>query len=109
MTPVSIISMPFNYRCELYDKDGPGEGPHFAPPDDPAEKRGPGPSAGGQQWATLPIPMPETLTLFTDGTGKVIAAWTDDLQVSWKDLDVVLKGVEQFNADLASCDGDFDG
>jgi hypothetical protein len=112
MTPVDIISLPFNYRTELYDEDGPGEGPHFAPPDDPPddtnEKRGPGPSAFGQEWATLPIPMPEVLTVFTEA-GGVIAAWADEKQIRWRDLDIVVTGVVQYNADLAPPDGPGDG
>jgi hypothetical protein len=101
--------MPFNYRTELYDEDGPGEGPHFPPPDEPDEKRGPGPSAFGQEWATLPIPMPEVLSVFTDATGQVIAAWVDYLQVRWKDLDTVVTGVRQYNADLAPPEDPQDG
>jgi hypothetical protein len=106
MTPVSIISMPFNHRCELYDVDGPGEGPHFPSTDGPDEERGPGPSADGQLWATLPMPMPEVLTVFTDATGHVIAAWADDKQIRWRDLDTVVEGVDQYNADLALRDPD---
>jgi hypothetical protein len=103
MTPVHVISMPFNGRCELYGSDGPGEGPHF-PCEDDDEERGPGPFAYGQQWATLPILMPGCLTIFTDHEGRVIAAWADELQIRWKDLDTVVRGVEQYNADIASHD-----
>jgi hypothetical protein len=105
MDPANITSMPFNGRIELYDSEGVGEGPHFpCEDDDPDEERGPGPSAYGQEWAMLPIPMPETLTVFTDHEGCVIAAWADDKQVRWKDLDIVVRGVEQYNADIASHD-----
>jgi hypothetical protein len=109
MTPVHVVSMPFNGRCELYDSEGPGEGPYFpCDDDDPDEPRGPGPSAYGQEWAILPIRMPETLTVFTDSAGRAIAAWVmtgeDSKQIRWKDLDTVVRGVEEYNADIASRD-----
>jgi hypothetical protein len=100
MTPVSIVSMPHNGRAELYPE---GEGPSFDAEHEPGTPRLP---CDPVEWASLPIQMPETLTLLTDATGRPIAAWADDAQIRWRDLDVVLTGVEQYNRDLASRDPD---
>jgi hypothetical protein len=102
MNPVSIISMPHNGRCEFYAE---GDGPSFDAEHVPGEPRMPiDPTT---QWADLPIPMPHCLLLTTDGsTGRVIAAMADDKQIRWQDIDTVLEGVRQFNADIASHDLD---
>lgn len=106
MQPVSVISMPHNFRDVLYDKSGPGQGPQFTVEDGTDDEPDRGPSAYGQEWVELPIPMPEVLQLATDQTGRVIAAWCDDKQVRWKDLDIVVTGVEQYNQDCASREDD---
>jgi hypothetical protein len=100
MTPVTIIEMPHNGRAELYPE---GEGPSFAE-HLPGERRLP--LDPHVQWATLPIPMPEMLMVFTDASGKPIAAWADDVQIRWQDIDIVVAGVAQFNRDIASQDRD---
>jgi hypothetical protein len=101
MTPVTIIEMPHNYRGELYPE---GEGPSFDAQHEPGTPRM---SLDEIEFATLPIPMPQCLMLSTDADGRVIGAVTDaGLHIRWADLDVVLRGVEQFNADIASRDPD---
>jgi hypothetical protein len=100
MRTVSIISMPHNYRDELYSE---GEGPSFCHYN-PGEPRRPSP-LGGDEWATLPIPMPEGLMLTTDRDGRVIAADADGRRIRWADLDIVVKGVEQYNRDVARQSG----
>src|SRR5215469_12493526 len=91
MMPVSISSMPHNYRGPLYR---PGEAPDvFCEDIDYARI----PNLG--EFATLPIPMPHCLMITTDAKGRVIAAEADGKRIRWKDLDTVVKGVEQYNAD----------
>jgi hypothetical protein len=96
MKPVTTFSMPHNFRDEIYAK---GEGPSFCHYYGPGEARRPPPL--GQEWATLPIAMPESLMTFTDPSGRVIAAWADGNQIRWADIDVVVKGVRQYNLDCA--------
>jgi hypothetical protein len=98
---VQIIVLPHNFRAELYNE---GEGPSFDSEHVPGTPRLP---LDDVEWATLPIAMPETLMLTTDATGRIIGAVADDKHVRWKDLDVVVQGVMQYNADLASRDPDY--
>jgi hypothetical protein len=100
MTPVSIFSMPHNYRDELYNE---GEGPSFSDYEQGEPRR---PVPRGAEWATLPIPMPECLSTITDRDGMVIAAVADEKHIRWRDLDIVVTGVTQYNADIASHDPD---
>ena len=99
MTPTVIFSLPHNRRDELYS---PGEGPSFRDYE-PGETRAP-PPQDGDAWATLPIPMPRMLFTIVDGDGRVIAARADDLRIRWADLDIVTKGIKQYNSDLAALD-----
>jgi hypothetical protein len=39
--------------------------------------------------------------LTTDPDGRVIAASADGKRIRWADLDIVVRGVEQYNANLA--------
>jgi hypothetical protein len=94
MTPVTIFSMPHNYRDEIYNS---GEGPSFVDYGEGEPRR----LAPRGEWATLPIPMPECLMITTDHDGRTIAASADGKRIGWADLDVVVKGVEQYNADIA--------
>lgn len=103
MRQVTVYSMPHNYRDPLYDE---GEGPSFCHDDDRGEPRRPAPHGG--EWATLPIEMPECLMIFTDRDGRVIAATADGVRIRWADLDIVVRGVEQFNADIARQHGQTD-
>ena len=96
MRPCTIFSMPHNYRDPLYDE---GDGPSFCNDYERGEPRRRAPQTG--EWATLPIPMPESLIVFTGPDGRVIAASADGKRIRWADLDIVVKGVEQYNADLA--------
>jgi hypothetical protein len=90
MSPVNVIVLPHNFRDELYPE---GEGPSFCY--DGTGVR-PAPVMGG--WATLPIPMPRCLVVTTDRDGEtVIAATADGQQIRWKDLDIVVLGVRQYN------------
>ena len=93
--PVTLFRMPHNFRDELYDE---GEGPSFCHYAD-GDKRRPAPISGA--WANLPIPMPSCLMMFTDAEGKVIAAAADGKQIRWRDLDIVVTAVEQYNEDCA--------
>jgi hypothetical protein len=87
MQPVAVFSMPHNYRGPLYS---PGEAPstfcddsdYAAPPSD---------------FADLPMPMPQCLLITTDDRGRPIAAWADGRQIRWKNLDIVIEGVRQYN------------
>jgi hypothetical protein len=97
MRPVEIIALPHNYRGALYPTEA--DGPSFDAEHETGEPRAaidPPP-----EWAVLPIPMPEQLTVFTDREGRVIAAWCDDRQIRWRDLDTVVTGIEQYNRDCA--------
>jgi hypothetical protein len=99
MRPVTIFCMPHNYRDELYNE---GEGPSFCHDYDRGEPRRPAPR--GEEWARLPIAMPESLLCTSDRDGRVIAATADGKRIRWADLDIIVKGVEQYNADLAGRD-----
>jgi hypothetical protein len=94
MTPVKIFSMPHNFRCALYR---PGDAPDTF--GDPAYT----PAMG--EFVDLPIPMPTCLMLTTHN-GQVVAARADGHRIKWADLDTVLRGVQQYNRDLASHDPD---
>ena len=96
--PVTLFRMPHNFRDELYNE---GEGPSFCHYADGEERR-PAPISGA--WGDLPIlpiPMPSCLMMFTDADGKVIAATADGKQIRWRDLDIVVTAVEQYNEDCA--------
>jgi hypothetical protein len=95
MRPVWIFSMPHNYRDELYNE---GDGPSFVEYEQGEQRR---PSPSGRDVANLPIPMPECLLTFTDREGRVISAQADDKRIRWRDLDTVVTGVTQYNADVA--------
>jgi hypothetical protein len=96
MRQVVIFSMPHNFRDEIYNE---GDGPSFCHDYERGEPRRPAPLGG--KWATLPIPMPDYLMVITDRDSRVIAATADESRIRWADLDIVVKGVEQYNADLA--------
>jgi hypothetical protein len=87
MKPVQVLELPHNGRGKIY---GPGEGPSF--PGEVDTLRAPVP------YANLPIPMPALLSVWTLDD-RVIAAWADDAQIRWQDLDTVVMGVEQYNED----------
>jgi|HubBroStandDraft_6_1064221.scaffolds.fasta_scaffold894220_1 hypothetical protein len=106
MRQVAIFEMPHNYRDEIYDTHGPGAGPSLCADYEPGEARRSAPSGGG--WAKLPIVMPECLFIITDRDKRVIAATADGTRIRWTDLDIVVKGVEQYNADLATTSADRD-
>jgi hypothetical protein len=101
MKPVTIFSMPHNFRDPLYNE---GEGPSFCRDYEEGEPRRPAPRGG--EWATLPIPMPECLMTTTDRDGRVIAATADGKRVRWADLDIVVTGIRQYNSDIADRDGE---
>jgi hypothetical protein len=94
--PVTVICMPHNYRAALYAE---GEAPSTFgddPDDDSVTSHA---SPMGSDFAVLPIPMPTLLFMRTDRTGKPIAAWADDQRIRWRDIDVVVTGVRQYNED----------
>jgi hypothetical protein len=95
MRPCTILSMPHNYRDEIYNE---GEGPSFCHDYDQGEPRRAAPRVS--EWAVLPIPMPECLMVTTDHDGRVIGAIADGQRIRWADLDTVTRGVQQYNADL---------
>jgi hypothetical protein len=92
MRPVIILSLPHNHRLPLYQ---PGEAPDTY--GDPADETVP----DTREWASLPIPMPRLLTLTTDHQGRVIAGQADGRRIRWRAIDIVVEGVQQFNADCA--------
>jgi hypothetical protein len=73
MMPVSIFSMPHNYRGQLYR---PGEAPDVFC-DDIDYARIPDLC----EFATLPTPIPHCLMITTDATGRVIAAEADGKRI----------------------------
>lgn len=104
MRQVTIFILPHNFRDPLYDES---EGPSFCHDDyERSEPRRRAPQSG--EWATLPIPMPESLICTTDPDGRVIAATADGKRIRWADLDIVVAGVDQYNADLARQSGQID-
>jgi hypothetical protein len=95
MQPVTVFSLPHNYRDPLY---APGEAPDsfcndFTHPDRMAPF--------GSEFVDLPIPMPGCLMINTDAVGRPIAAWADGKRIRWKDLDIVVEAVRQFNVHCA--------
>ena len=100
MRKVVAFSMPHNYRDEIYNE---GEGPSFCNDYEWGEPRRPAPQGG--DWATLPIPMPECLIVITDRDGRAIAATAEEKRIRWTDLDIVVNGVRQYNADLNDAGG----
>jgi hypothetical protein len=92
MRPVIVVALPHNYRLPLYQ---PGEAPDTY--GDPAAET----ARDTSEWASLPIPMPRCLVLTVDAEDRVIAARADGKRIKWADLDVIVRGVQEYNADLA--------
>jgi hypothetical protein len=93
MSPVTILSMPHNYRDPLYEddadwRDEDGESaramPRFAP------------------YVDLPIPMPACVMVITDRDGTPLAIHADGQRIRRQDVATVWAGVQQYNADLAA-------
>lgn len=94
MKPVTIFELPHNFRDRLY---APGEAPDAFCDDPELATLYP----YGHDFVDLPIPMPTCLFALTDRDGRVIAIPADGKRIRWADLDILLAGVEQYNADLA--------
>jgi hypothetical protein len=60
----------------------------------------------GVEFAVLPIEMPSCALLTTDAAGRVISIVCDGLQIQWRDIDTVLRGINQYNEDCRAREGE---
>jgi hypothetical protein len=96
MMPCAVFILPHNGRDELYQ---PADGPSTVTDYEPGEERRSAVPAGA--FVDLSIPMPKSMMVHTGPDGRPLAIWTDCGRIRWRDLDTVLAGVFEYNADLA--------
>jgi hypothetical protein len=85
MNPVTMLILPHNGRMDVDPEGSEAMLGAFTP---------------------LPVPMPRSVTAWTDPeTGKPIALWCDDLRIRPCDFATVLEGVRQFNNDIIAASG----